>query len=411
MKILSLSSFSVNQAILPFVAVAGLGMVQAADWPVYRGPDRNGISTEGGLAKVSSAEIAWEKQVGLGYSAPVIGGGKVIISGHDGAETDTLICFDEATGSEKWKFSYPQPLGDLYFPGGTTGTATIDGDRVYQLAREGELFCLDAGSGEVVWKLDMQKPEGFGYSKPDWGFTGAPLVNGDQLLLNVGVAGMALNKKDGSILWRSKDAEAGYSTPYVFEKNGTEYAIVTNEKNYVCVETENGNVVWSHKWMTRYGVNAADPVVSGDFILIATGYGKGAELLKWTGEGEPERVWKSRDLKTQMNAAVLIDGHLYGVDGDEGKDGTALKCLNLESGETLWSEESIGHGTVSAAENQLIVLSEAGELQIAGASPTGFSPHFKKKVLDPKVWTVPVFANGKIYCRNASGQFVVLAVK
>lgn len=409
MKILSLSSFTVNQAILPLVAIAGLGIAQANDWPVYRGPDRNGISTESGLEKVASAEVAWEKQVGLGYSAPLIGGGKAIISGHDGGKKDTLFCFDEATGAEKWKFSYPQPLGDLYFPGGTTGTAVIDGDRIYQLAREGDLFCLDAENGEVVWSSHLQKD--FKYSKPDWGFTGAPIVNGEHLLITAGVAGMALNKGDGSVVWRSKDAEAGYSAPFVFDKNGTQYAIFSNEKNYVCVDAATGTPAWSHKWMTRYGVNAADPIVSGDFILIASGYGKGAELLKWTGSGEPERVWKSRDLRTQMNAAVLIDGHLYGIDGDEGKDGTALKCLNLETGETLWSEASIGHGAVSAAGNQLVVLSEQGELQIAAASPSGFTPHFKKKVLDPKVWTVPVFANGKIYCRNASGQFVVLSIK
>lgn len=409
MKILSFSPFPVNQAILSLLVAAGLESVQADDWPVLRGPDRNGISSEGGLEKIASAEVAWEKQLGLGYSAPVIGGGKVVISGHDGEETDTLFCFDEASGAEKWKFSYPQPLGDLYFPGGTTGTATIDGDRVYQLAREGELFCLNAENGEVVWKLHMQKD--FGYSKADWGFTGAPIVNGSHLLINAGVNGLALNKLDGSIVWRSKDAEAGYSAPLVFEKSGTQYAIFSNEKNYVCVEAATGGRVWSHKWMTRYGVNASDPVLSGDFILIATGYGKGAELLKWTGSGEPESVWKSRELRTQMNAAVLIDGHLYGIDGDEGKDGTALKCLNLESGETLWSEEAVGHGAVSAAGNQLVVLSEQGELQIGAASPSGFSPHFTKKVLDSKVWTVPVYANGRIYCRNASGQFAVLLIK
>lgn len=409
MKILSCSPFPVNQAILSLVVAAGLESIRADDWPVLRGPDRNGISAEGGLENVVSAEVAWEKQVGLGYSAPVIGGGKVIISGHDGGEKDTLFCFDEATGEEKWKFSYLQPIGDLYFQGGTTGTATIDGDRVYQLAREGDLFCLDAESGKVVWSVHMQKD--FGYSKSDWGFTGAPLVNGDHLLIDAGEAGLALSKVDGSVVWKSEDGVAGYSTPFVFTRGEKEFAIFSNKRAYVCVEAATGALAWTHKWMTRYGVNASDPVISGDFILIASGYGKGAELLKWNGSGEPERVWKSRDLQTQMNAAVLIDGHLYGVDGDEGKDGTALKCIILETGETLWSEESIGHGAVSAAGNQLIVLSEQGELQIGAASPSGFSPHFTKKVLDSKVWTVPVFANGRIYCRNAAGQFVALSIK
>ncbi|MDA7920654.1 PQQ-binding-like beta-propeller repeat protein [Verrucomicrobiales bacterium] len=409
MKILSLSPFSVNQAILLLAVAAGFSFVHADDWPVLRGPERDGISNEEGLAKVTSAEVAWEKKVGLGYGAPVVGGGKVVIAGHDGGEKDTLFCFDEVTGDEKWKFSYPQPLADLYFQGGTTGTATINGDRVYQIAREGELFCLDAEKGKVVWSTHLKKE--FKYEKPDWGFTGAPFVHGDHLLINAGESGLVLNRQDGSVVWKSETGKAGYSTPYVFEKNGTQYAIFSNEKYYVCVEAANGNTVWSHKWMTRYGVNAADPIVAGNHILIASGYGKGAELLQWSGSGEPKRVWKSRELKTQMNAALLMGGYLYAIDGDEGKDMTSLKCLKFETGETLWTEESVGHGTVSAAGDQLIVLTEKGELQIAMASPEGYEPHFKKQVLDPKVWTVPVFANGKICCRNASGQFIVLSVK
>lgn len=393
------------------IALASLGMlstlsIEAEDWPQYRGPEGSGISWEEGLRTEGSAPVSWEAKVGLGYSAPVISNGKVVISGHDGKETDTLFCFDEKSGEIVWKHSYPQPLGDLYFDGGTTGTATFDGDRIFHVARQGELFCLDAGTGDVVWMKHLQ--EDFGYTMPTWGFTGAPLVRGDRLFITAGEAGLALNKGDGSVIWQSENEEAGYSTPFPFEKGGKKLLIFTNKRAYVCVEEDTGNEVWSQRWMTRYGVNAADPIVAGDYILISSGYGKGAVCLRWSGSGEPERVWQSRDLKTQMNAAVLIEGYLYGVDGNESQDGTGLKCLNLESGEIQWLEESIGHGTVSAAGDQLIVLTEQGELQIAKASPDGYSPTFKQKVVAPRVWTVPVFANGQVYCRNAGGDLVVL---
>ncbi len=217
-------------------------------------------------------------------------------------------------------------------------------------------------------------------------------------------------KNNGEEIWKSKNEEAGYSSPFPITRGETQYLILTNKRFYVCVKAETGEVVWDHRWMTRYGVNAADPVVSGDNIFISSGYGKGATLISWDGESKPEKIWQNRDLKTQMNAAVLIDGFLYGVDGNESVDGTGLKCLELKSGETKWIETSIGHGTVSAVGSMLVVLSEDGELQIGKASPSGFKATVSKKVVPGRVWTVPVVANGKIFARSESGQLSVVKV-
>lgn len=404
---MSFSSLHVNAATMLLFACFFAASF-ADDWPVYRGPGGDGISKEAGFQVPETADVVWKTQVGLGYSAPVISDGKVVISGHDGKETDTLFCFDEKTGSEIWKYSYSQPLGDLYFQGGTTGTATFDGDLIFHVAREGELFCLNATDGSLVWQKHLQKD--FGYTKPTWGFTGAPLVQGEKLFITAGEAGLALNKSDGSEIWKSDDEEAGYATPFPISKGGKEMLIFSNKRAYVCVDAATGEEVWSYRWMTRYGVNAADPVVSGDYIFISSGYGKGAVCLKWTGEGEPERVWQSRDMKTQMNAAVLIDGFLYGVDGNESQDGTGLKCIELTSGETRWTVTDVGHGTVSAVGNQLLVLTEQGTLQVAEASPEKYEPVFSQQAVKPRVWTVPVFANSTVYCRNAGGEFVALAM-
>ncbi|HRQ89950.1 MAG TPA: PQQ-like beta-propeller repeat protein, partial [Bacteroidia bacterium] len=315
----------------------------------------------------------------------------------------------EKTGEPIWKHSYPQPLGDLYFQGGTTGTATVDGNRVYHLAREGELFCLEASSGKVLWQKHLHKD--FGYTKPTWGFSGAPLVWDDWLFVNAGESGINLKKQDGSVIWKSGNEEAGYSTPYPLSRNGWHLVVFSNKRSYVCVDASNGTEVWSHKWMTRYGVNAADPIVSGDLILISSGYGKGATVLKWVDKGDPAKVWQSRDLQTQMNAPVLINGYLYGVSGNEGQDGTGLRCVELATGTVKWTDTGVGHGAVSAVKGHLLVLTEAGELQVAPVSTEGYSPTFKQSAVPPKVWTVPVFANGRVYCRNASGKLVVLDMK
>lgn len=410
MSMLPFSIPRVNPALLFSALLLPEGATSsAADWPRYRGPNLDGISTETGLRTGGEAKVLWSASVGLGYSAAVVGGGRVVVSGHDGKDRDTLFCFDEATGKEVWKHSYPQPLGDLYFQGGTTGTATIDGNRVYHLAREGELVCLELESGKVVWQRNLAKD--FEYSKPDWGFAGAPLVWDDWLFLNAGDSGISLKKGDGAVIWKSKDEVAGYSTPYPVTRDGWRVVVFSNKRSYVCVDASNGTEVWRHKWMTRYGVNAADPIVVDGRVFLTSGYGKGATLLEWKEKGKLDELWVNREMQAQMNGPVLIDGHLYGISGNEGQDGTGLRCLELASGEVKWTEASVGHGALMAAGDQLLVLTEAGELQVGAATPSGYKPTFKQRVLEPKAWTAPVFANGRAYCRNASGQLVVLDMK
>ncbi len=402
-------SFSrVNRALILSALLLSEDWIAASDWPRYRGPSLDGQSSEEGLKISGDPEPLWRKDVGLGYSSPVIAGGRVVITGHDGKETDTVYGFDEESGDEIWKFAYPQPLGDLYFQGGTTGTATLDNNRVFHLAREGELFCLDAATGAVRWQKNLVSD--FGYTKPSWGFSGSPLVWDDWLFINAGDSGLCLNKDDGSEIWKSGDEEAGYSTPFPISRNGWRVVVFSNKRAYVCVDASNGTDVWRHRWMTRYGVNAADPIVSDESIFISSGYGKGAALLKWEKKGELETVWQSRDMQTQMNAPVLIDGHLYGIHGNEGQDGTGLRCIELATGTVKWTETSVGHGTLMAVKGKLVVLTETGELQIAPASPTEYKTTVSEEVIEPRVWTVPVFANGRIYCRNASGSLVVLGM-
>jgi len=409
MRMLPFSLPTVNRGMIVASTLALPFFLTAADWPNHRGPDFDGISKEKGLQTSCKAEVAWTAEVGLGYSTPVISGGSVFVSGHDGNDKDTVFCIDAGNGTVKWEFSYPQSLADLYFQGGTTGTPTVEGGRVYQIAREGEVFCLDAANGNVIWQKHLQKD--FGYSKPTWGFTGSALLLGPAVLINAGEAGIALRKDDGGVIWQSEDEEAGYSTPVALEKGDKTYILFSNKRYYICVEMKTGNKVWEYKWMTRYGVNAADPILSGDQIFISSGYGKGATLIEWKGEGDPERIWQNREMKTQMNSAILIDGYLYGIDGNESQGETGLKCLEMSSGEAKWLVKDVGHGTVIAVEGNLLVLTEQGELQVAPVAPSEYKPTFTQQVIKPRVWTVPVFANGIVYCRNAGGSLVAVEMK
>jgi outer membrane protein assembly factor BamB len=377
---------------------------EASDWPHFRGPNRNGISPEKGWKTRWSGDIpvAWKAQVGLGFSSIVVSNGRAATAGHAQGQ-DTVVCFEAASGKPLWSHSYPAELGDKFFEGGTTGTPTMEGDRLYWLSRWGDLFCFDAGSGKVLWQTQIAKETGA--PLPTWGFTGAPLVAGDRLILNVGEAGTAVDKLTGKVLWKSAPKDAGYSTPLPLG----ELALFGSSKSYLAVNLKTGAEAWRVRWLTEYGVNAPDPVLAGQKLFLSTGYGKGGALLQLSSE-PPAELWKTKKLRTQMNAAVLHNGHLYGVDGDTTQK-ASLKCLELESGEEKWSEPGFGSGGVIIADGHLLALSGNGELIIAPALPSGFQPTARTQVFGPKAWTAPVLANGLLYCRNNRGELVVLNLR
>lgn len=376
----------------------------ADDWPCFRGPNHHGVSAEKGWKSTWDGDppVAWKAEVGLGMSSFVVAQGRAATSGHADGK-DAVFCFDATTGKELWKHSYAAELGDKYYEGGTTGTPAFDGDRLYWLSRWGDLKALDASSGAVVWEKNIAKETGAPI--PTWGFTGAPLVSGDLLVLNVGDAGCAVEKATGKLVWKSAAKDAGYSTP--LPVGGL--AILSNGENYVAVNARTGAEAWRLRWLTQYGVNAANPIVSGDRLFISSGYGKGGGLLK-LGGAAPELVWKTKKLRTQLNAAVLHEGHLYGPDGDTTEKAT-LKCLDFATGEEKWAEPGFGSGGVIVADGKLIALSGLGELLIAPADPTGFTPTTRSQVFGPKAWTAPVLANALLYCRNSRGEVVVLNLK
>lgn len=403
----------ISPSILPCTSLAALlslMMVEspgsALDWPRWRGPAANGISAETGTAlewpKEGPRQV-WKANVGVGFSSVSVHKGRVFTLGNQN-DQDVVWCLDSATGAPVWKHSYASTLDPKYYEGGTSATPTVDGEHVFTFGRHGDVFCLEAATGKVVWGKNLAKD--LGLNVPDWGFAGSPLIDGNLVLLNAGAHGVALDKLSGKVVWSSGTEASGYSTPLVFDMNGTRAVALFTAQTLAAVDVATGRKLWSHPWKTSYDVNAADPILFGDALFISSGYNHGCALVRFK-DGAPKLVWENKNLKNQINSSVHLDGFIYGFDGDAGPK-SPLRCIDAKTGEVRWTQTGIGAGALCAVENRLLVIGDKGELLLVQAAPDAFKSLARAQVTGGKCWTTPVISNGRIYVRNASGSLLCL---
>ena len=393
------------KAFISCVALFTLSAVAfAADWPVFRGPDRNGISRESDLAArlIAAPAAIWSIEVGDGLSAVSVARGRAYTMGHRSGK-DTVWCLDAATGKVIWQYSYDatarsaRPDYD-----GPRATPTVDGDTVFTLSRDGQLFALDA-NGQPRWSVDVKR---FGYAIPNWGFSGSPLVLGDRVIVNAGSAGLAVDRNSGNPIWHSPPGLAGYNTPTVYQHDGKPRLAFSNGEQIVSVDPADGRLVWQYPWPTPFRVNSADLIVTNGRLFVSSGYGYGSALLDISSD-KPSPVYQNKLMRNHFHTCMLIDGYLYGIDGDQQRP-EGLKCMELASGQVRWHAPQVRYGGLIAAEGRLIIVTETGELVIAAASPEKYEELARFKVLDGVCWTAPSLSDGRLYVRSRTGRVVCL---
>lgn len=374
-----------------------------ADWPQWRGPERNGISAETGWFKAGvTPRTVWEASIGSGYASVAIESGKLYTIGNR-TNADIVVCLNALTGAAVWMFEYPCPAGS--YPGARS-TPTVDGKHVYTLSREGHVFCLDAETGAVVWKRELQKDPGA--KPPTWGFAGSPLVSEQRLILNVGGAGMALDKSTGKTLWASTGAGAGYAAPVPARLGGKPSVLVFAGKALVSVDPASGQKQWEYPWSTSYDVNAPDPLAWDGHVFLTSGYSRGGALLSVTN-GTPQVLWETKTLASHFASPVLWKGFIYGVTGNTG--GGQVCCVDPATGQARWTHKEAGFCALTLADGKLVLLHEKGTLRVADASEDAYHERLSSKILDGTCWTSPVVCGGLVYVRNDKGRLLALDLR
>lgn len=376
----------------------------ANDWPQWRGPDFNGTSREIIPETIpDKLPVLWRARIGTGFSTVSVVGDRVLTMGNTD-DRDTVWCLSAKSGKVLWQHRYDCELDPLYYEGGPSSTPTIHGGKVYTLSKKGHARCLELETGELLWSRDLVADHEL--KIPEWSFASSAYIDGERVLYNVGRGGLALSAKTGETLWMPDTDTSGYATVVpVPSKEAPLQHLLFSAKALIAFDSTNGNQLWSFPSKSSRDVNAADPIVTDKGIILSST--SGTKMLKpGPSGGPPEVVWEQHDLKWYFNAGVVIDGHIYSIHGTTHRP-SELTCTNLNTGKTIWSEEDFGNGAVTAA-GDTAFLFDKGNLIIFRATPAGYEPLLKQELAEGKCWTVPVLANGQIYCRTAGGDLIVV---
>ncbi len=372
-------------------------------WTNYRGPNRDGSYEEmpiltqwpaGGLAPI------WKQPIGQGYASFTVADGRAYtIEQRRGQEVVTA--YDVASGREIWKQGwnalYTDTTGD-----GPRSTPTWDEGKLYALGATGELRCLDAKSGAVIWGKNILSDNGAG--NLSWAMAASPLIVDDKVIVLPGGSGgksiVAYNKATGAPVWKALDDGQAYVSPMLTTLAGRRQILVVSASRVLGVAPENGALLWSHPWDTSMGINASQPVVvSGNRFFISSGYGKGAALIEVGGSGKSfnaRAIWENTSMKNKFNSSVVYQGHAYGL--DEG----ILTCVDLNTGERKWKGGRYGYGQLVLASGHLIVMTETGELVLVRATPQQHTEVSRFQALQGKSWNYPAIAGGRLLVRNGT---------
>jgi len=382
----------------------------ASDWPQFLGPARNGSYAGGSLTNAwpkNGPPVVWQKKVGQGFSGPVVSSQKLILF-HRVEDKETVECLDSRTGASLWTFAYPTTYHDDFgFDEGPRATPAIADGRVYTYGAEGVLTCLDFSTGKKVWTVNARTE--FHAAKGFFGIGCSPLVEGNSVLLIVGGregAGIvAFDKTNGKILWKTANDEASYASPIATTVAGRRYALFLTRAHLAAAEPSNGNILFQFPFRPSINssVSAATPLVVGDTVFLSASYGAGAALLKITGN-DFQKLWESdQSLSAHYATPVHHAGYLYGINGrtDPGFEPSAsLCCIELKTGKIAWDQPSFGAATIILAGDQLLILTERGELIRAPASGTGFKPTARAQILPTQVRAHAALADGLFYARS-----------
>ena len=373
----------------------------AADWPQWRGQNRDGVSSETGLLKswpASGPAVLWKiAGLGQGFSSLAIANGRVYTQGQRG-DRQHVIAFDAKSGKKLWEtptgLAFHESAGN-----GPRGTPTIDGDRLYAMAADGLLVCLDTATGKLLWSQNVVQK--YGGSILKWGFSESPLVNGDRLIVAPGgpaASIVSLNKFNGDLQWKTGNEKASYASAIAANVGGVRQILALTGDALLGIKDDNGELLWRYTKVSSDTISISTPLYHDGHVFVSTAYSAGCALLKLEPRSMSE-VYFNRDMRNHYSTSVLVDGYLYGYSE------SILTAMEFKTGKVAWKSRSVGKGSLIYADGRLYLLGEAGVMGLVEATPRMYEEISRFEVsIGPRpgwlpFWSLPTISDGKLYLR------------
>jgi outer membrane protein assembly factor BamB len=372
----------------------------------------------------------WQRPIGIGYSAPVVSKGKLYLFDRRN-NSATLTCMKADTGESIWSFEYPTDYKDRYsYNGGPRCCPVVDGDHVYIHGVEGMLHCLNANTGKLVWKIDTVAE--FGIVQNFFGVGSTPIVEGDLLIVQVGgsPAGskdadfadlkgngtgvVAFEKTTGKVRYKISDELASYASPVLATIDGRRWAFVFARGGLLAFEPKNGKIDFHFPWRSRdyESVNASNPVVVGDKVLITETYGPASALLK-VKPGDYEVLWHEgtklrKSLQCHWMTPIHHEGYVYGSSGRHDYN-AELRCVELATGKVMWREPGLTRTSLLMVDGHFVCLGEDGVLRLLKVNPQKYEELSQVELINTQTqapllkhpcWAAPILAHGLMYLRG-----------
>ena len=390
--------------VVPASAAPAAVKSNLALWTDFRGPGRagfypgNDIRTDwpsDGLPEL------WRQPIGGGYSSFVVGDG-LAFTIEQRRNREVVAAYAVQSGREMWTDSWDAEFVESMGGDGPRATPTLDDNRLYALGAKGDLRCLQAKTGKLIWSRNILTDNQAGNIQ--WGMAASPLIVDDKVIVcpggTSGKSVVAYNKMTGEPVWKALNDEASYTSPMLVTLGGVRQALVVSARRILGLAPENGSLLWEHPWSNSSGINCSQPLVIGDNrVFISAGYGKGAAVIELTREGNgftARTVWENGAMKNKFNPSVYHEGYVYGL--DEG----ILCCVDVSSGERKWKGGRYGFGQVLLASGHLIITSDTGEVVLVKATPEKHVELAKFKAVEGRTWNYPAIAGGRLLVRNAT---------
>jgi outer membrane protein assembly factor BamB len=370
------------------------------EWPDFRGPrrydHRAAVRTDWPAAGLPPL---WKQPIGLGYASFTVGEGRAFTI-EQRREQEVVAAYDLETGRELWTVRWGGEFRETLGGDGPRATPTFHEGRLYALGALGELRCLDAATGAVLWRRNIL--EDAGATNLEWGMAASPLVVDDKVIVQPGgrdgrsVA--AYHRLTGEPVWQALDDRQSYTSPMLVTLAGQRQLLIVSAWRVVGLTVEEGRLLWQHPWSNSSGINVAQPLLlDDDRIFLSASYGGGAAVIEVVRDGgsfSARTVWENNRMKNKFTSSVLHDGYIYGLDE------SILACIDAATGELQWKGGRYGYGQLMIVGDRLIVLTEGGDVVQVRATPAGHEELARFDAIDGKTWNHPVIADGRLLVRN-----------